>query len=334
MKKIFLIAISAFALTSCSNDENYVDEPAVAKITATIGESTLTRAANQSWDKNDQIGISSTVGDVKGPYINLKYTTKEGDGEFTGTPLFFYSSMTLTAYYPFTGVEKTAPGKDGVIEANTSTENQTSENQPKIDFLWDQRTGVNKQDFSAKDNTVNFHFSHKMSKVTFTFLDSEAVIVINNVEHRVKVDVSKMVYYTIEGLVLDGTFNTADGVCAVKDGTKAKDLVMDVEGSVETEVALRPLILFPQKLNEGAAELHIYTDELGQKNPLTYQHYICKLTFSNGEIKPGCHYNYTIKVTKNGLIVGNMTVESWKDDDRYMTATIDKENVFDEQKKD
>lgn len=37
MKKIFLLAISTFALMSCNNEENYVSDPGAAKITATIG---------------------------------------------------------------------------------------------------------------------------------------------------------------------------------------------------------------------------------------------------------------------------------------------------------
>lgn len=66
MKKIFLLAIAAFALTSCNNDENYVAGPAAATITATIGESTLTRATDSEWTAGDEIGISSLVGNQDG----------------------------------------------------------------------------------------------------------------------------------------------------------------------------------------------------------------------------------------------------------------------------
>lgn len=110
------------------------------------------------WAKGDAIGISSTVGVapniVAGPYINLKYTTADGDGVFTGdTKLYYYNRMTLTAYYPFTGDEDTAPGE---IEANTGADNQKPENQPGIDFLWDQKTAIDKTDFCADKPDVNF----------------------------------------------------------------------------------------------------------------------------------------------------------------------------------
>lgn len=164
------------ALTACDNNEdNPGTSSTAAKIFATIGESTLSRAVDDSWNPNDRIGISSTVGDTPGPYINVKYTTENGDGIFTGKDLFFYTPMTLTAYYPFTGEEDKVPGVGGIIKVNTLPENQTKENQPEIDFLWDSKTGVDKKDFSVTKPEVKFTFAHKMSKVSFTFLSSDPV---------------------------------------------------------------------------------------------------------------------------------------------------------------
>lgn len=321
MKKIFIFAAAALALTACdSNEDNPVPSSVAAKVTATIGESAVSRAVDQSWAIDDQIGISSTVGTMVGPYINVLYTTENGDGNFKGsTPLFFYKPMTLTAYYPFTGVEDTAPGTNGVIEANTRPENQTTDNQPGIDFLWDSQTGL-----TATDPNVNFNFAHKMSKVTFTFQSSEPVVNDNDVTLADGVDVSTMVNYTISGLRLEGTFNTATGICAPKADTAAEDLAIDLN-NVEHNKALRPLILFPQTIAGGSAKLHIYTNELGEGYPL--QHYVCSLTFSDGEILPGYHYKYTIQVTKIGLIVGKMTIDRWEESNRFIISTIDG-NVF------
>lgn len=322
MKKIFIIAAAALALAACDNNEdNPVPSPVAAKVTATIGENVISRAVDQSWAVGDQIGISSTVGTTVGPYINVEYTAKDVDGNFEGTPLFFYKPMTLTAYYPFVGEEGKVPGVNGVIEANTRPANQTSDKQPLIDFLWDKQTG-----FTAQYPNVKFTFAHKMSKVTFTFQDSEAVIV-NGITLADPVEVSDMVNYTIDGLVLDGTFDTATGVCAVKEGTRAENLSIGVNDVKDNE-ALSPLILFPQAIGKDGVTLHLYTDELNDPNNL--QHYKCQLMFSDGEIKPGTHYKYTIKVTKIGLIVGKMEIESWVEANRYMTATIDGDKVFDE----
>lgn len=246
------------------------------------------------------------MGSLNGPYINLKYTT-QGDGNFTGTYLYFYKPMTITAYYPFNGVEGKVPGTDGdgVIVANTRAGNQDPDIQPGIDFLWDSQTG-----FTADDPNVNFKFSHKMSKITFTFQNSEAVY---DQETGTKladgVDVATMTSYQLNGLVLDGTFDTATGVCAVKTDASPETLSMDVKGKVVNDNAVDPLIVFPQTLNGGSVKLDIYTNELNDEAHL--QHYICSLSFSDGKIEPGYNYKYTIKVTKIGLIVGKMTVEPW-----------------------
>lgn len=325
MKKIFFLAIATFALMSCNNEENYVSDPVAAKVTATIGESNLTRVSDSEWAAGDEIGISSIVGSVAGPYTNVKYTTG-GNGKFTGTALYFYSPMTLIAYYPFTGDETTPPGIDGVIEANTRADNQDQKKQPKINFLWDSKTSVDKKDFSAAHPNVDFVFAHKMSKVSFIFQDSKPVF---HEETGLKiadgVDVSNMVSYKINNLVLEGTFNTNTGVCAVKAGAPTEPLSINVN-NVKHNTAVFPVILFPQTLSGGSAMLDVYTDELNSQENL--QHYKCNLSFSNGEIKPGYHYIYTIQVTKIGLIVGQMTVEPWKEEDRFMTATIDGGNVF------
>lgn len=248
-----------------------------------------------------------------------------GDGLFTGKDLYFYTNMTLNAYYPYRGSDDTAPRNNGIIEVNTGADNQTPENQPELDFLWDSKTGVDKKDFSAAHPNVNFVFAHKMSKVTFTFLSSEAMIV-DGIEIAGPVDVKNMVNYSLKGLVLDGTFDTRTGVCAVDPEALSSDLFIDVTNKVEHNKAVLPLIIIPQTLDGGSAQLIISTDELNDPNNL--QHYNCNLAFSDGEIKPGYHYKYTIKVSKLGLIVGKMSIEPWEKEESYMTATIDGENPF------
>lgn len=339
MKKIFLLAASAFVLTACDNNDNPDISSDAAIITATIRESATTRASDDKWAPNDAIGITGIVGDVTRPYINLKYTTEEGTTEeshvkFTGTPIFFYKPLTLTAYYPFTGNEGTAPGTDGIIKnIRTIQDNQSAANQPKIDFLWDSKTGVKTEgkeaDFSVSNPNVNFTFAHKMSKLSFTFLSSEPVY--KDDEKTIKisdgVDVNKMISYKIEGLGVDGTFDTNTGVCALVENADRDGLEINFE--METEKMEKrtfdPLIVFPQT-NENGYTLKITTNELNDPNNL--QHYKCSLTFDGKEIVAGCHYNFTIKVTKVGLIVGDLKIETWTTSEKFITATIDGDPGF------
>lgn len=340
MKKIYILAAAALALAACDkNEDNPATAPVAAKITATIGKSTVSRASDQSWDKGDEIGISSTVGGVAWPYINVKYTTVDGDGKFKGQELFFYKPMVLTAYYPFTGTGGTAPGTDGIITANTRPENQESGKQPLIDFLWDSQTG-----FTATDPNVNFTFAHKMSKITFTFQSSRPFYDENDPTLMLSdgVDVRTMVSYQIEGLGVEGTFNTATGVCALDESKDREGITInfnklpipenedkDIKYTFKREFS--PIIVFPQDKPDGKNFiLHITTDELKEGQPT--QKYRCALQFTDGKnvtdgaIKPGNHYNFTIKVTRMGLIVGNLQIEPWVESDKYIVATIDGDN--------
>lgn len=322
MKKIFILAITTFVLTSCNNDVNFDEKPVSAKITATIGDIIISRASDQSWEPNDSIGISSIVGGNEVPYFNVKYITKKGDGFFEGTPLYFYKPMTLTAYYPYNGKKDVPLGIDGIIEASTRPADQLPEYQSAIDFMWDYKTGI-----TASHPNVDFTFTHKMSKITFVFQSSPELKDQTGKVIAGPVDVEDMINYKINELVLDGTFNTKTGLCSVKSDASPESLSIDVTDVIDNQAVL-PIIVFPQSLSGGSTTLDIYTDELN--DPDNLQHYKCNLSFSEGEILPGYHYKYTIKVSKIGLIVGKMTIEPWKESIRSMTATIDGEDVFKE----
>lgn len=330
MKKIYILAAAALAFTACDNyEDNQPTSTNALHITAAIGESALSRAKDTTWSPNDSIGISSTIGTVVEPYTNVKYTTATGNKEeFTGTPLYYYKPMTLTAYYPFTGSEGTAPGLIGVV---TDAEAQKPENQPHIDFLWDSKTNQGQKDFSADAPYVNFTFAHKMSQLTFAFIGSDQVVE-NDVVIATEVKVSDIVAYEIEGLVMDGTFDTATGICAIDNDAEKKKLRIEIEkGSVEENKPLSPLIVFPQKPGNNSVKIHVYTDELD--NAAVLQHYICTLTFGDGELKPGNNYKYTIQVSKVGLILGELKIDDWNTAREVnLTATIDGGVKTDEQK--
>lgn len=308
MKKIFLLVASTLALVACDNtDENPATSSLTVQVSATIGESVSSRAADASWSAGDEIGITTNVGTDAKPSINLKYVTEDGTKVFKGTPIYFYKPMTLTAYYPFTGTEGILPG---IIEVNTDSENQTEKNQPKIDFLWDSQTGI-----KADKPDVNFTFTHRMSKLTFTFLDSEKTEIADSV------NVKNIVFYEIEGLRLKGTFDTATGETQTTGDPASMRIITS---DVVSGESVPPLIVLPQQPGNNKVKLHIYTDELNNEDYL--QHFVCTLTFSDGEIKPGYNYKYTIQVTRTGLNVGEISIVDWTTgQDVKLQATIDGE---------
>lgn len=277
MKKIFLFAAVTIALAACNSDDNYVEEPVAAQISATIGKSDVSRASETSWAPGDNIGIT-----MDGRYVNRQYTTIAGDGVFTGTTMYFKNkteSVNLTAYYPFAGTEGTAP----VLEASTTAENQTPENRTGFDYLYATVTTT------GATPAVSFNFAHKMSKLTLIFKNGSGM------------DVSKITSYEINGLILDGTFDTKTGVCAVKN-TDAKPLVISTT-DVKNEVALPSLIIFPQ--DNVTLTLKIKDNE--------NQEYACNLSFRDNDnrILTGNNYQWTITVNKTGLTVNKSTIIDW-----------------------
>lgn len=296
MRKIYFFAAVALALAACDNDDKYADnEQVAARITANIGNSISSRAAGTAWATGDKIGIT-TLRDGESKYVNMEYTTENGDGKFTGTPMYFQDAqaeVTFTAYYPFTGTEGTAPG---IVENNTRAEQQTLENQPKFDYLWDSRVGKKGQP------NINFEFAHKMSKITMTFQDGEGT------------DVNKIESYSFDGLVLEGTFNPATGEAKAKE-MDPETLTLNVNNVISGSA--RPSIIVYPQTTAGQVVLRIVKDG---------QTYKCELAFAGGELKPGTDYQYTIRLNKTGAEVTESKIHSWSSQPGTGDATMEETN--------
>lgn len=294
MNKYILLPALVLALTACSSEENDIDQPVAARVSATIECGVASRASEASWSQNDEIGVS-----MGGRYLNIKYVTESGDGNFEGSSMFFRNkreSVDFTAYYPFLGTEGSAPGKDGLIEANTRALNQAKNTQPSIDFLFD-----SKNDVIGEHPVVKFEFIHKMSQLTFVFKNGTGA------------DVKKIAYYTIEGLVLDGTFNTANGVCAIKDDGTPENLSIDLtDVEVVSGEAIPSLIVFPQTTADKNVTLKI-TDTEGQE-------YSCILSFDNDSIVAGNNYKWTITVNKAVLSIDKSEIIDWTTTEKEIDA--------------
>lgn len=100
-------AVLTFALASCNNEEFVPDtgqSTGEARFSASI-DTPATRAYNQVWETNDEIGISGTTGDVT--YTNVCYYTKNANGNFepkNEADRIYYQTdaeVTFTGYYPW-----------------------------------------------------------------------------------------------------------------------------------------------------------------------------------------------------------------------------------------
>lgn len=278
MKKYILLAAAAISIASCNTEDNYIDQPVAARISATIGENDQTRASDVKWDKGDTIGVS-----MSGRYFNIKYT-ENGDGTFAGTTMYFKNKqepVTVTAYYPFSGTEGQVLD---VIEASTDAERQTDAEQPKFDFLY-----AVKENVTGAEPNINLLFKHQMSKLTIKFINGNA-----------GTDVSKITSCRINGLITEGTFNPVSGVCSANTDTPVSTLNLTATMK-DGEVLLPSLILFPQTVTKVTMNISDSED----------QEYGCELKFDGNRLESGNNYLFTIKVNKTGLNVEKYAIDNW-----------------------
>ena len=285
MMKIRHLALAALALAlaACNNDNEILnnDDPVAARFIADIAPAT--RASGTTWTGGDRIGVT----DIGTRYDNVPYILKNGTFEADGTVIYIADTKphTFRAYYPYNAA-------GGTLAATTDATAQ--QNQPAIDFLFasgatgDKNSPVvsftDKTDKGGADNS----FHHRMSQITLTFEASDGV----------DFSVIKPERYTLDGLILTGTFNTADGIATADDGTQTGELTMELaDGNLTSSV-----ILFPQT----AASL-----------PLTVnyrsQNYHAILTVPEVALQAGNNYTYTVKVRNKELEVSEATISPWHD---------------------
>ena len=170
------------------------------------------------------------------------------------------------------------------------------QNQSSIDFLFatgatgDKNSPVvsftNKTGKGGEDNS----FHHRMSRITLTLEAGDGV----------DFSVVKPERYTLDALILTGTFNTADGIATADDGAQAESLAMDLtDGNLTSSV-----ILFPQT----ATSLPLVVNYKGQE-------YHATLTVPEGALQAGKNYTYTVKVRNKVLEVSEATIAKWNDID-------------------
>ena len=132
------------------------------------------------------------------------------------------------------------------------------------------------------------YFHHRMSRITLTFEAGDGV----------DFSVVKPERYTLDGLLLTGTFNTADGIATADNGAQTGELAMNLaDGNLTSSV-----ILFPQTV----ASLPLVVNYKGQEYPAT-------LTMPEGALLPGNNYTYTVKVSNKVLEVSEATIAKWND---------------------
>ena len=282
--RFFALAALALALVACNNDnENLNGDPVAAQFTANIAPAT--RASGTTWTGGDRIGITDIGNDSQ--YGNVPFILKNGKFEAEGKVIYIEDTKTHTfrAYYPYNAA-------GGILAATTDATAQ--QNQPAIDFLFASGATGDKHSpvVSFTDKTgkggENNSFHHRMSQITLTFEAGDGV----------NFSVVKPERYTLDGLLLTGTFNTADGIATADNGAQTGELTMNLaDGNLTSSI-----ILFPQTV----ASLPLVVNYKGQE-------YHATLTMPEGALQAGNNYTYTVKVRNKVLEVSEATIAKWND---------------------
>lgn len=282
------VGMVALAFAACNNEDVISDGPVAAQVSAGI-EGVQTRAAGTSWDSNDQIGISCNGG--KTTYKNVRYTVSNtSDGSFTSTaPIYFQdmAEVTFSAYYPYSE-------KGETISKTIAAADQEAEAQKQIDYMFATGAKASKASPEVKftnEGSTDARFKHRMSQLSFTF------------NQGADTDLTNMTDFTISGLKMEGTFNTADGTASVTGTAQAEDLKITGTPSASNTYT-RSLILFPQQVVNGKFNLSL---------TLGGEIYKTELSVPNGgtDLIAGNKYTYTITVNKTEIVVSQSSIENW-----------------------
>lgn len=293
MRKFILFAAGALALASCSNDEAYEpvngNEHVAVSVVADIA-GVKSRAANTAWDTADRIGISCTSATGKTEYANMAYETT-GDGIFShvggkATGIFFQDKedVTFTAYYPFSGTEGTAPG---IVTG--SSEDQSK--QKEFDYMF-AKDAVGSRSASSISFTGANAFKHSMTRLVITIKVApetgfSAAEVANG-------------EFALQGMQLNGTFDTASGIAQASDELADTDFwTIPAVAAANNETMVSSVILFPQKVESVKFRAIIDNEE-----------YFATISPA---LAAGTSYNYTVTIKKQGLVVSSATINDWID---------------------
>lgn len=289
MKKYIYFAAAALALASCSSEEPVPaqdGELVAATFSADIA-GVKSRAFDTSWEQGDKIGISCTSADGKTEYANMAYQTS-GDGVFAhvggkASGIFFQDTkdVTFSAYYPFNGSEGTAAG---VLTGSTA--DQSAQN--SFDYLF-AKDAVGSRNASAISFTGANAFSHCMTRLVITVkVDPDAGFTVAEVANGT---------FALQGLQLDGTFDTATGLAEATGTASADYWTIPATPDATGETMQSSIILYPQIVRELKYRVIIDNEE-----------YFATIAPA---LEAGTSYSYTVTVKKQGLEVTSATINDW-----------------------
>jgi hypothetical protein len=300
-----VLAVAAFALAACNNENEAVMTPVALTVNANITDVSNTRVGTTSFDAADVIGVSvknNNSGLTEG--TNVKYTaeavssTDSNNGKIvfkSTSPIYFADGKTVTfsAYYPYN-----ADVTDKATAISLNTTGQTESTQSDYDFLYAEADGS-----VADKDGISMTFKHKMAKLTFTFVAGSGV----KSDDNFFTNLTKAGTYKVEGLKHNGKFDTADGTTTIASDAKAEDITptvpaqnTEVTGSKETKSS--SIIIYPQSPEAKTVKVTLTYNDVA---------YIATLGLPTDGFTAGNNYAYTVTLNQTGLTISEASITDW-----------------------
>ena len=301
MKKFRFLYIAAAALlfAACANEEDGIGNngPVAATVQADIVKNITRATTDDTWSKNDAIGVYATSsGNTTGD--NKKYVTTNGDGTFEAADnnniIYFKDNKetTFSAYYPYS-----ESLTDGKMDWNMAA---VEANQPcKADVLFASGATASKASPTVNFTDAEHRFKHCMSLVEFKIKPGQGVKYNNYKFNRLE----------LKGIFRSGKFDTRTG--SVETAGDRGPIILNFDDvSFESEKSFA-YIMLPQSLESNKMDIEIYL--LLNDSEVKYTTHITPST--NGQFEGGKKYTYNITVKNTGITIEKANIVPWENGD-------------------
>lgn len=242
MKRIsfFAMGLALLLLCSCTSDqpEAASNEPTPINLFSYMG---ATRSANASLQKTQiangvEVGVFAKAGDTYITNGNNNKLTADGNGNFTGTQLFFPTDGSAVSVYAYAPYSANFDGKDTETVAFSVAQDQSTDaGYLKSDLLQGVPTGTNS--FTKDTPNVPLNFTHKLSKLTVKFTLGETDVNLKGATINV---LNTKIATSLK--VSDGTVGAASG-----DATSIKVVTF----AADATTFLSSAVIVPQEVAAG-----------------------------------------------------------------------------------
>ena len=271
MKKIWMIAVGALMVVSCSSDETEIQQSFVAdkgEIQLQFVPPSQTRATETNFENTDEVGVYVTAADealqIGGNEVNNEQFTYNGSSWTSKRRVYWNSGQhNIYAYYPYTKTINDVENYSFELQADQST----AEGFTKSDFLWASEKGV-----TASATAVSMTFAHKMSCVVVKLQKGE------NYTGDISGETEVFIHSTVTKASID--LSTGD---AGKDDYAGTSSVKALQKSATEYTA----IVVPQNITTRRPLVEVITGGVS---------YLMEGKIS---LKPGMRHTITVTLDKN-----------------------------------